>query len=306
MRLLYTCRLSLSLIIIILFCIIKPALAVQMGVVLNDGAEVHAGADASSAVLQNLTQGQKIKLSNAPRNGWYATTLDPAIQSKSGKKIGWIHSRDAAPEIAKTVKTEIPKNQTPKDQSQQVDNSQRGLWSVAGFYSLPIFQPTALQSFVGVSTKSIIGSGAGIELGHRMLHRWHVLFHFEFDSFSQAITYNDEVGNYSGTSTLALGLFKYDWLRFSSWRSFLAFGGGAAIKNKLKAGLEDVNFDSPTYTSAAGMVKIGGMWTLRAPFSVIIDVGYRYIRKKGLSLAGTTVSGEMSGLFLNSGISIWF
>lgn len=261
--------------------------AAQNGRVLEVEATIHEAPDATSPVLNRLSQGEMVRMASRSSRGWYKVLLP---QSVGSTKYGFIQVSSIQPDTA-----EADLNHAGIIQREPIDReSSRHPWLVRGFYEFMVLTPIPLSQRIGASAPIALGHAFGGEFGYRFDSGIFFGLRGGYGLASASAT-----GNFSSQEVLTSLVFDYEYFFHYPFTLDAGVSLGAAYLGSITGADSDGNTIAATYPVAPeGTVRFTATYYVGGVFGFSLGLGFRALYIPVVDLAGT-----VGGLWMGGGLA---
>ena len=282
------------------------AFPAQVGRVLSLEAPIFQKADVSSPILYKVYQGERVRISNKSKDGWYKVVLP---QSQDQTSIGWVRTTDVEPDTI--IRDLTTAGITITDPIPRIVEEKHFVF--LGFYGTSMYTPSSVEDFIKAETKStqLVKTWGG-EVGYRISRPFTLSLRYEPYSFSGGATVLGQNHTYSVSGTMITGILDYAIYYTTPWRFGFSIGLGESVGTLIKASRvivlpqrterEDPRLLTENYTTSSFLIptlliRQTSRWYLSTYFALGVDLGYRYMRRDGIILSTSSINADFSGLF---------
>jgi hypothetical protein len=263
------------------------AQAAQDATVRSRSAQIHQDANPGSSVLAILPQGQRVRISDTTKNGWYHVVLPRPV---GNVKLGWILDRDI---VTGSQSNELKSSGISVRQTRR-RRAALNTWALSADYEAHFISAASLHEAALLSSQSTMSPNINLALGYRLSSLW------EVDAILGLTSYTDRTISAKGT---VLGvLAEYSFLRRNTWKLGFAFGGGASMGTTVTIA------DTPSTGFVMPMLegKLTGRKYFGNSFAIEAVAGYRKLSGDLATATGPSVTVDLSAPFIGAGLRLEF
>lgn len=271
------------------------ARAAQDAEIAVEDAGIYESPDSNSVLLEQLSQGSKIRIGNSATDGWYKTLLSRSVD---GRKTGWIQDADIninpITEKSNKVKKKKSKKKKRKIEEDEEDDDEEEIPRrrsakrpkfpfIGGFvYTMGKTSPTTYQAKLGTGQSSFYAKQYGV----RVLYRGYpkILFGGSMDFYTFSESGSPSAVNttgtikYSGSATLITALGEYEFYQ----KAPFFFGGGVGLGGVFgKAGNTTAlgtTIETTSLFSLQLQLKLFARAYFAQRWNAQLDLGYRNMK----------------------------
>lgn len=298
--------------------IISDSLGAQDAEIAVEDAGVYEAPDSNSTVLEQLSQGTRIRISNDPTDGWYKTLLSQPVD---GKKTGWVQESDinVNPIDTKAKKTKKKKKKKKKRASEDEEengdeapmsrrNSKRPKFPFIAqlSYVMGKTSPEGYQSKIGINSKSFYATQFGARVMYKAYPEYLFGGSMEFYSFSEAGTPSATGATgtikYKATATLITALAEYEFYQKAPFFFGVGAGFGGVFGKAGNTTALGTTIETTSLFSLQFNLKAFARAYFAKRWSGQFDLGYRKMEFTEVPILNTT--NELTGAKINADLDL--